>query len=71
MKRLSLFSRIYLVLAVIIVGGSVYLWHSGTELGTEARDHAEASAPDNAPPGGTHMMRHRYGFGAYGYHGGK
>ena len=64
------FGRFYLVLASLMVGGTLYLWFAGQELFTEAREKAEASAPDNTPGVHNHPRR-RYGFGYIGYHGGK
>lgn len=64
------FGRFYLVVAAVLVGGSLYLWFGGQELFTEKREKAEATAPDNTP-GVNHHHRRIYGFGYIGYHGGK
>lgn len=68
MRNLTFFGKLYLALSLFLVGGSIYLWLTGTELGTEEREKAEQTSPDHTA-GGTH--HHRYGFGLYGYHGGK
>lgn len=65
--NLSGIGKFYLMLASVVVGGTLYLWFGGRELFTEAREKAEASAPDNAPGTHNHMYR-RYGFGYIGYH---
>ena len=67
------FSRFYLIIALVTLTGSGFLWQTGRELFTEEREKAEALTPEEAAAGhGT--RRHLpliYGFGYYGYHGGK
>ena len=53
--RFSGFGRFYLVLASVMVGGTLYLWFGGQELFTEKREKAEATAPDHTPGVNNHQ----------------
>ena len=65
-------SRLYLVVALLLGGGTVYLWLSGQELFTEEREQADAESAEEVAAGHVDQHhRHRYGFGVYGYRGGK